>query len=58
MSNHGLALLSISVISFALLVDEIMLSAIFHVLLGAGNTVAAIAETSTSNRSSRGMQPL
>jgi len=30
-------------ISFALLVDEIMLSAIFHVLLGAGNSVAAIA---------------
>jgi SAM-dependent methyltransferase len=36
-------LLSILAISFALLVDEIMLSAIFHVLLGAGNTVAAIA---------------
>ena len=43
MSDHRLALLAISAISFALLVDEIMLSAIFHVLLGAGNTVAAIA---------------
>ena len=37
------AQLSILSISFALLVNEIMLSAIFHVLLGAGNTVAAIA---------------
>jgi SAM-dependent methyltransferase len=37
------AQLSILAISFALLVNEIMLSAIFHVLLGAGNTVAAIA---------------
>jgi len=38
-----LALPSILAVSFALLVDEIMLSAIFHVTLGAGNTVAAIA---------------
>jgi len=37
------ALATVLAISFALLVDEIMLSAIFHVLLGAGNTVAAIA---------------
>ena len=35
--------LAIFAVSFALLIDEIMLSAIFHVLLGAGNTVAAIA---------------
>jgi SAM-dependent methyltransferase len=41
--NHRLALASIFAISLGLLVDEIMLSAIFHVLLGAGNTVAAIA---------------
>lgn len=34
---------AIFAVSFALLVDEIMLSAIFHVLLGAGNSVAAIA---------------
>jgi len=34
---------SIFVVSFALLIDEIMLSAIFHVQLGAGNTVTAIA---------------
>jgi SAM-dependent methyltransferase len=39
----GSALPAILAISFGLLVDEIMLSAIFHVLLGAGNTVAAIA---------------
>ena len=38
-----LALLIVFSVSFALLVDEIMLSAIFHVLLGAGNTIAAIA---------------
>jgi SAM-dependent methyltransferase len=37
------ASLAIFAVSFALLIDEIMLSAIFHVLLGAGNTVAAIA---------------
>ncbi len=43
MTTHGRALLSIFVICFGLLVNEIMLSAIFHVLLGAGNTVAAIA---------------
>jgi SAM-dependent methyltransferase len=42
MSERG-TLLAILAISFALLVNEIMLSAIFHVLLGAGNTVAAIA---------------
>jgi SAM-dependent methyltransferase len=35
--------LAIFAVSSALLIDEIMLSAIFHVLLGAGNTVAAIA---------------
>jgi SAM-dependent methyltransferase len=39
----GFALPAILAVSFGLLVDEIMLSAIFHVLLGAGNTVAAIA---------------
>jgi len=43
MTTHRLALLSILAVSFGLLVNEIMLSAIFHVLLGAGNTVAAIA---------------
>jgi SAM-dependent methyltransferase len=43
MISHRLALLSILAVTFGLLVDEIMLSAIFHVLLGAGNTVAAIA---------------
>ena len=43
MSRWRLALPSILAVSFALLVDEIMLSAIFHVTLGAGNTVAAIA---------------
>jgi SAM-dependent methyltransferase len=43
MIDHRLALLSIFAVSFGLLVEEIMLSAIFHVLLGAGNTVAAIA---------------
>jgi hypothetical protein len=37
------ALPAIFAISFGLLVFEIMLSAIFHVQLGAGNTVAAIA---------------
>jgi hypothetical protein len=34
---------TILAVSFAVLIDEIMLSAIFQVLLGAGNTVAAIA---------------
>ena len=43
MSDRTLALIAISTVSFALLVDEIMLSTIFHVLLGAGNTVSAIA---------------
>jgi len=43
MSSWRLALPAILAVSFALLVDEIMLSAIFHVTLGAGNTVAAIA---------------
>ncbi len=43
MSSSRLALPSILAVSFALLIDEIMLSAIFHVTLGAGNTVAAIA---------------
>jgi SAM-dependent methyltransferase len=43
MKTSRLTLWSILAITFALLVDEIMLSAIFHVLLGAGNTVAAIA---------------
>jgi len=43
MTRHRLTLLSILSISFGLLVNEIMLSAIFHVLLGAGDTVAAIA---------------
>jgi SAM-dependent methyltransferase len=43
MRSWPLALPSILAVSFALLVDEIMLSAIFHVTLGAGNTVAAIA---------------
>jgi len=38
-----LPFLSIFAVTFALLVDEIMLSAVFHVLLGAGNTVAAIS---------------
>ena len=42
-TQRRLAIVSIFVISFALLIDEIMLSAIFHVLLGAGNTIAAIA---------------
>jgi SAM-dependent methyltransferase len=37
------ALPAIFAISFGLLIFEIMLSAIFHVQLGAGNTVAAIA---------------
>ena len=37
------ALLSIASITFALLVDEILLSSIFHVLIGAGNTAAAIS---------------
>ena len=41
--GSGLRTLSVGVVSFGLLVNEIMLSAIFHVLLGAGNTVAAIA---------------
>lgn len=36
-------LLSIASITFALLVDEILLSSIFHVLIGAGNTAAAIS---------------
>jgi hypothetical protein len=35
--------LAIFLISFALLIDEIILSAIFYVLLGAGNTVTAIS---------------
>lgn len=35
--------IAIFLISFALLIDEIMLSAIFHVSLGAGNTVTAIS---------------
>ena len=43
MSDRSMALIAIAAVSFALLVDEIMLSAIFNVLLGAGNTVAAIA---------------
>ncbi len=43
MTDHRLALLAIFAVSFCLLVEEIMLSAIFHVLLGAGTTVAAIA---------------
>jgi SAM-dependent methyltransferase len=43
MTSQRLALWSIIAISFGLLVNEIMLSAVFHVLLGAGNTVAAIA---------------
>jgi SAM-dependent methyltransferase len=43
MTARRLALWSVLSISFGLLVNEIMLSAIFHVLLGAGNTVAAIA---------------
>ena len=43
MSDRKMVLIAISAVSFALLVDEIMLSAIFHVLLGAGNTVSAIA---------------
>jgi SAM-dependent methyltransferase len=34
---------AIGSVSFALLVHEILLSAIFHVLIGGGNTVAAIA---------------
>jgi len=42
-TDYRSALLLIFVVSFGLLVNEIMLSAIFHVLLGAGNTVAAIA---------------
>jgi hypothetical protein len=42
-SREILPFVAISSVSFALLVDEIMLSAIFHVLLGAGNSVAAIA---------------
>jgi SAM-dependent methyltransferase len=41
LQRHAVA--SILAISFGLLVNEIMLSAIFNVLLGAGNTVAAIA---------------
>lgn len=41
--THRAALLLVFAVSFGLLVNEIMLSAIFHVLLGAGNTVAAIA---------------
>ena len=43
MIDHRLALVSIFAISLGLLVEEIMLSAIFNVLLGAGTTVAAIA---------------
>jgi len=43
MSRERLSLWSILSISLGLLIYEIMLSAIFHVLLGAGNTVAAIA---------------
>jgi len=43
MKPSRLTLWAILTITFALLVNEIMLSAIFHVLLGAGNTVAAIA---------------
>jgi SAM-dependent methyltransferase len=42
-SDSTTALLLMGTVAFALLVDEIMLSAIFHVLIGAGNTVAAIA---------------
>lgn len=34
---------AIASVAFALLVDEILLSAIFHVLVGGGNTVAAIS---------------
>jgi len=43
MIGHRASMLAIFAISFGLLVEEIMLSAIFHVLLGAGTTVAAIA---------------
>ena len=43
MTTDRCALAAIFFVSFGLLVNEIMLSAIFHVLLGAGNTVAAIA---------------
>jgi SAM-dependent methyltransferase len=43
MNTDRFALAAILFVSFGLLVNEIMLSAIFHVLLGAGNTVAAIA---------------
>ena len=38
MTLGRLALWSVLSISFGLLVNEIMLSAVFHVLLGAGNT--------------------
>lgn len=34
---------AVASVTFALLVDEILLSAIFHVLIGGGNAVAAIA---------------
>jgi hypothetical protein len=43
LNRYRTSLLLIFAVSFGLLVNEIMLSAIFHVLLGAGNTVAAIA---------------
>ncbi|MBW2290533.1 MAG: hypothetical protein JRG90_22335, partial [Deltaproteobacteria bacterium] len=43
MIDHRASMIAIFAVSFGLLVEEIMLSAIFHVLLGAGTTVAAIA---------------
>ena len=43
MNPDRAALACVFAITFGLLVNEIMLSAVFHVLLGAGNTVAAIA---------------
>ena len=39
MTSERLALWSILAISFGLLIGEIMLSAVFHVLLGAGNNM-------------------
>jgi SAM-dependent methyltransferase len=41
--HHFHPLIAIFSITFALLVDEILLSSIFHVLIGSGNTAAAIS---------------
>ena len=50
MSQLILSYLAIGAVTFALLVDEIMLSAIFHVLLGAGSTVTSSASARARRR--------